>query len=333
MNHLTGPGLLQTADAVEVDSLVNLGHVLGNNRRCWSSKRRNSFLAIRQRVPLESHAYNVWVSLGSQPVWSSTCQKNSPGASIFGISQGKKWWLGVEPFFRWMAIPWTRTGFDPTFVTETVSAGGNWRFLSSTRNIVCTFRCPLKWMSRRTFQLRAIVATIAPHQATTSLRQTSEDASFSSQGGIIANATLALGGARYEFAVRSLWKGRNLPARSSCPTDNWGPDPRQQKDPSWGYSEVHGNLLCGSKRTLSPFDTYPTQGGTARVPRRASVGTSVPGNWCPCRDQQLLDSGLRSFTQICDPNHRPLFFPARLSRQSAIGWGHGRTQPDSHRSH
>ena len=32
--NLTGPGLPQTADAVEVDNLVNLGHVLGNNRRC-----------------------------------------------------------------------------------------------------------------------------------------------------------------------------------------------------------------------------------------------------------------------------------------------------------
>src|ERR1700756_4435180 len=63
-------------------------------------------------------------------------------------------------------------------------------------------------MSRRTFQLRAIVATIAPHQAATSLRQTSEDASFSSQGGIIANATLALGGAGYVFAVRPFGKGK-----------------------------------------------------------------------------------------------------------------------------
>src|ERR1700745_722024 len=61
-------------------------------------------------------------------------------------------------------------------------------------------------MSRRTSQLRATVATIAPHQAATSLRQTSEDASFSSQGGIIANATLALGGAGYVFAVRPFGK-------------------------------------------------------------------------------------------------------------------------------
>ena len=40
------------------------------------------------------------------------------------------------------------------------------------------------------FQPRATVPAIAPHQATKSLRETSEDVSFSSQGGMIANATL-----------------------------------------------------------------------------------------------------------------------------------------------
>src|ERR1700688_2704923 len=67
------------------------------------------------------------------------------------------------------------------------------------------------------------------------------------------------------------------------------------------------------KENTFPFDTYPTQRGTARVPRWASVRTSdefgrysserrtgcanerpsgsvrgEPGNWCPYRDRQLI---------------------------------------------
>jgi hypothetical protein len=46
---------------------------------------------------------------------------------------------------------------------------------------------------------------------------------------------------------------------------------------------VHGNLLCGSKRTLSPLDTYPTQSEIARVPRLGE-----------CAEQALRATGVRA---------------------------------------
>jgi hypothetical protein len=81
------------------------------NRRCSLINQRESFLLRYQCLPLESHVYNLSTPVGSHPVRSITCKKNMSCASIIGLSQGKKWWLGTEPFFIWIAMPRTKDRF------------------------------------------------------------------------------------------------------------------------------------------------------------------------------------------------------------------------------
>jgi len=75
---------------------------------------------------------------------------------------------------------------------------------------------------------------------------------------------------------------------------------------------VHGNLLCGSKRTLSPLDTYPTQSEIARVPRLGQ-----------CAEQALRATGAcftaaRSMSRVTRAAIQ-LNKPLQLERSARLG--------------